>query len=189
MSQIEIHLAPLANLGIFEIVVVDGVFSAEACDELRERARPLAWQPGEDPSGHGGATWVTQPLPTTADQTPIPELARVLAELNATRFRINATELAAHDPPMLTRYPAGCPGRVPRLGLVDEFSTRKLGFVVALDPPAQATGANVSIAGREYELPLGSVAAFPALQRYGVTAVVAGRRDFVEGWLHGPAWV
>lgn len=189
MTGHEVHFAPAANLGIFEVVVVEGVFSLETCAEIRSRAGALAWQPEGPLEGHGDATWVAQPLPTLADQSPIPELTQAVSELNASRFRIEATELAGHDPPRLARYPAGCPGRPPKLGLVDGFWTRKLGFVVALDQPEDASGGQLHIAGGEYAPPLGSMIVFTALQRYGVTAVGAGRREVLEGWVHGPAWV
>lgn len=186
MTAIEIHLGPEANLGIFEVLVVDGVLAPEVCDEIRSRAVTVAWRPGHEPVDRG-ATWVSQPLPCRPDQTPVPQVAAVLGELNATRFRVSAEELAAHDPPLVVRYSAGCTGRTPALGLSPELSTRKLGFLLALGDRS-AIGGHPVVAGKEYELAPGAMIVFPALSQVGMSGVKQGRREFLEGWLHGPAW-
>ncbi|MBP7995513.1 MAG: 2OG-Fe(II) oxygenase [Ilumatobacteraceae bacterium] len=133
-----------------------------------------------------------QRLKVDEHQFPLGLIVRSIAEVNSAYFRFDLTGTVVSDWPSVLRYSAGRGDHyTPHVDVGDEFSTRKLSFVVQLTDPSEYQGGRLELMfglGDDAATEKGWMTVFPSYRPHHVTPVTEGVRHAIVGWVHGPSF-
>lgn len=189
-----VALPPLGN-PTYDAVVSDTVYSAVECDAIVSMVSDRWEDATVTTDGGRGRIYdpevrsVSSQFVPFDDQWPWMRLLEVIAQINDDFHRYSLWGIPTHDRPSLLRYDARSGDHFrPHHDAGPTSSTRRLTYVVQLSPPNAYRGGDLLVGGGRTPQPRGqgSVIVFPAFTTHQVTPVVAGVRQVLVGWLHGP---
>lgn len=194
------YLVPLPPLGNDKqrLLATEPLLTAQECAALLDVARvDDGWADAavSRPSEPGGVvdrairSARLRPLPLD-ESWPLSRLVDRIATCNSTVFRYDLRGIYESDAPAIARYTASDTGQFrAHVDAGPLHSTRKLSYVVQLDPPEAYGGGDLYFAELAVSAPReqGCLILFPSTLTHTVTPVISGTRHVIVGWVHGAA--
>lgn len=189
---------PLAN-GNYLSIHTEQLFAEEECDRIVEMCDGK-WGPAGvtayDSSGGGAVrpgvrSALAQRLSVDDTGWPFSPLLAAIGSANDQKYRFDLSGFELFDPPTVLRYESNVADHFrPHRDAGDHFPTRKLSCVVQLSHPDEYRGGSLLFMEEDAIAPTskGSLIVFPSFLIHQVTPIVAGVRNVIVAWVHGPTF-
>ena len=193
----QFDLGPMGNPSIDDISITEEFFAADECDAVLDVSADMRWHAAQVSSGpKRQATYEPSVRSARSARLPIPgtwpykRLYHRITAVNDIHFRFRLHGVPASDCPSVIRYESSTTDHFrPHRDSGPAHSTRRLSYVVQLTEANEYIGGDLVFRDVGLKAPRdrGTLVIFPSSLLHVVTPVVAGVRETLVGWIHGPA--